>query len=342
MMRKRNLTVMLSLAALALVFSSVSSAADGWKPTRAVTIYCSSGAGGMTDLCNRALAAAFKDYFGVPFNVTNMVGGGGGTGVNHVYNLPRDGYSILGAADNLHGLGIRGAFNHPNTVWDVMLLTSAKGSISVSSDSPYKTLDDLVQAIKKAEESGTLMKGGASQAGCVWSVKMAQFNEVTDTKVNVLPYEGSTKTIVALLSGEIDVILCGLAEQDDYVKAGKIRPLAMIEADDYTHSTAGHIQSLAKYYPEFAKYKQAMQWGGIAFPVDTPKEIIDAYYKAFEYALTSKPVVDLATTRNVDVVGLYGEAGAKAIADNDSVFAWVIYESGLAVKSPEEFNIPRP
>ncbi len=343
MMRKKNYALVMSLAAVAcFCMATVSQAADEWKLTRAVTIYCWSSPGGFTDLCNRALAAAFKDYFDVPFNVTNMLGGGGGTAANHIYNMQRDGYSILGASDAMHALGIRGAFNYPNDVWDVMFLINAKGVISVRADSPYQTLDDLVKAIKKAETDGELMKGGASQAGNVWGVKMAQFNQVTGTKVNVLPYEGSSQTLIGLLSGEIDIALCGLAEQEDYIRAGRIRPLAMIEPEDYELKGIGRIPSLAKDYPDFASYKQAMQWGGIALPADTPKEILDAYHKAFVAATKSKPVTDFGTNRNVDIICVIGDEAKQLVAENDSVYAWIIYDAGLAVKSPEEFGIPRP
>ena len=343
MLRNRRFAVSTAavgvIMAVCLALSAIcpAQAGEGWKPSRTVTIFCWSAAGGFTDLCNRALAASFSEQFGVPFNVTNMIGGGGATAANHIWNLPRDGYSILGASDGLHAMGVRGGFTQPNNVWDVMFLISAKGAISVREDSPYKTFDDLLAAMK-----ASTMKSGASQAGSVWMIKLAQVIKLVGTNLTILPFEGSNQTLVSLLAGEIDIALCGLAEQEDYIRAGKVRPLAMIEPEDFNLPQVGNIPSIAKWYPEFATMKQAMQWGGIAFPVDTPKEILDAYHAAFQVAVNSKPVQDFAVPRNIAIVNVTGEDAKKLVAENDSVYAWTIFDAGLAVKSPEEFGIPRP
>ncbi len=309
-----------------------------WKPTRPVTIVCFVGAGGGTDLASRTLAKVFEDYFEVPFQVVNMTGGSGGVGANHVLNSKRDGYTILGASEPLHGLTVLGALDKPTVdLWDAMMLIGSEGAVSVPADSPYQSFDELIAAAKTKQ-----IKAGAAQAASTWSAKLHQVEALTGVKFNQLPYEGSHPSQVAAMSGEIEVVVTSLSEQADYIKAGKLRPLAAISKVDEEVPGWGTVPSITKWYPGYADMTPAMQWLGMAIPRDMPENIAAAYHKAFEYATTSPEVKKVASDLGYKIFGLHGAEAEPVHRQLDSIYSWVLYDAGAAMKSPEEFGIKRP
>lgn len=309
-----------------------------WKPTRPVTIVCFVGAGGGTDLASRTIAKVFEKHFGVPFQVINMTGGSGGIGANHVLNAKRDGYTILGASEPLHGLTVLGAVDKPTSEqWDAMMLIGSEGAISVPTTSPYQTLEELVEAAKTKE-----LKAGAAQTTSTWSAKLHQVEKVAGVKFNQLPYEGSHPSQVAALSGEIDIVVTSLAEQADYIKAGKLRPLAAISKTDEEVPGYGTVPSISKFYPEFNELTPAMQWLGMAIPKDMPENIKKAYHEAFEAAKDSEEVKKVASDLGYKIYGLHGEEAVETHKQLDSIYSWTLYNAGAAKISPEEFGIPKP
>ncbi|WHH61495.1 tripartite tricarboxylate transporter substrate binding protein [Petroclostridium sp. X23] len=311
---------------------------EAWKPTRPVTIVCFVGAGGGTDLASRTIAKVFEKEFGVPFQVVNMTGGSGGVGANHVLNAKRDGYTILGASEPLHGLTVLGALDKPTAdIWEAMMMIGSEGAISVPASSPYQTLEELVEAAKTKE-----LKAAAAQATSTWGAKLHQVEAVTGVKFNQLPYEGSHPSQVAALSGEVDVVVTSLAEQAEYIKAKKLRPLAAISTEDEEVPGYGKVPAITHSYPKYAELTPAMQWLGIAIPKDLPENIKKAYHDAFEKAKDSEEVKKVASDLGYKIYGLHGEAVEKTHKQLDSIYSWTLYNAGAATKSPEEFDIPKP
>ncbi len=308
-----------------------------WKPTRPVTIVVYAGAGGGTDLAARGLGKAFEEYFGVPFTVVNMTGGAGGVAANHVWNQEHDGYTLFGCSSGVHSLNVVGAFDVTNDNWEYKMALGTPGVLSVSSDSPYQSIEDLV----KAGSSSTL-KSSASSAGCVWDLKVSQLEQMGNIKVNHMPYEGSQPSMVAALSHEVDFAVTGLAEQREYILADKLRPLAVIEKEPVVLDGYGEIPSLASVYPEFETLPSPMVWTGIGIPADTPQNIKDAYEKAFVAAMASDRMKKLSEDTKWGLLGIQGSKAAGITQQQDSIYSWALYDLGSAKKSPEEFGIGRP
>lgn len=310
-----------------------------WKPERPVTVVCWSSAGGGTDLQSRAMAKALEKEMGVSFQVVNMTGGGGGVAANNVFSQKRDGYTILGMSEGVHGIPVLGTFDKTSDAFELMMVLSSQGVISVSADSPYKTIEDLIAAAK----SKTL-KSSSSQAGSIWTLKLLQFEKSTGVKFNHLPYEGSQPSHVAALNGEVDVVVTAFAEQKEYILAKKLRPLAAIDTEGIEFPGIDKIPALADKFPKFKELPPVMMWVGMGMPSDTPENIKKAYRDAWAKAVKSKEVEDLAKTTGFKILG-YSSSDPKTkelLKKMDSSFAWTLKEEGLATKSPELFNIPKP
>ena len=120
-------------------------------PTKPITLVAPYGPGGASDLASRTLAAVAPKYIGEPVVVVNRTGAGGVTGSTYVNKSKPDGYTLL-----LARIGCQAVAPALNATipykWDQFtflgLLELNPFVYVVKADSPYKTLDDLLKAIK--------------------------------------------------------------------------------------------------------------------------------------------------------------------------------------------------
>ena len=333
----------LSIILAVLVFASnvflCGSACDiEWAPKKTVTFYLYSGAGGDTDTAMRALAACWQKKYGVAFNVVNMTGGAGGIAANYVYNQPSDGYSLFGMADGCSTMNVLGAFEHTNDVWDIMLLFGGVGCIGVPIDSPYKTLEELVDAAK----SGENIRLSCCSPGTIWHVDAVQVDQGLEAGFNVLTYDGSAQAIIGLLSGEADVVCSSLGEQSEYIKSGDIRPLAVLtDSSRKIDGFDGEIPAITDIYPLFKDIEFARQWNGVGIRADAAPEVLKFYEKAFEEAVNSGELDSVKRARNTEYVALTGEDAHSFVDTCTSACSWIMWDLGVATVSPDNFGIQR-
>lgn len=312
---------------------------DGsWKPTKKVTFYLYSGAGGDTDTAMRALAAYWQEKYGVPFNVVNMTGGAGGIAANYVYDQPSDGYTLFGMADGCSTMNVLGAFEHTNDVWDIMLLFGGVGCIGVPKDSPYQTLEELVNASR----SGENIRLACCSPGTIWHVDAVQFNEGVGAGLNILTYDGSAQALIGLLSGEAEVVCSSLGEQSEYILSGDIRPLAVLTNSSRTiDGYDGEIPAITDIYPQFADVEFARQWNGVGIKADADPAILDFYENAFMEAVRSGKLDEVKTARKTEYIGLIGADAHSFVDTCTSTCSWIMWDLGMATVSPENFGIER-
>jgi tripartite-type tricarboxylate transporter receptor subunit TctC len=311
--------------------------ADEW-PARPIEDSVWASAGGGTDTTNRILTKAMEPFLGGRIHVVNRTGGGGGVAMNHVWSQPRDGYSWLGASEAMQNITVMGFHPTQTKDWRWYIVGGSPGSIAVRGDSPYKTLDDLIAA---AQENPGKVKIGHCPIGCVWHLKAIALSNAASVKTNYVPYEGSAPAMVAALTGEIDAVVSSISEQAEYIKAGKLRPLGMIEMAPYSFPGVGEIEAAGVKYPDVQKIP-ARQWLGIAIPNDVPADVVSKIDNAFERAMQSDAVKELAKERHMELSGAYGEASQKILRGMESAVSWNLWELGVAKHSPEKFGIPKP
>ena len=312
---------------------------ESWTPKKTVTFYLYSGAGGDTDTAMRALSAYWQKKDGVTFNVVNMTGGAGGIAANYVYDQPSDGYTLFGMADGCSTMNVLGAFEHTNDVWDIMLLFGGVGCIGVPSNSPYETLEDLVNAA----QSGKNVRLSCCSPGTIWHVDAVQFDQGVNAGLNILTYDGSAQAIIGLLSGEADVVCSSLGEQSEYIKSGDIRPLAVLT--DSARTIEGYekeIPAITDIYPAFQDIEFARQWNGVGIKADADPAILKFYEDAFVEALESGELDAVKEARNTEYIGLIGDDARSFVDTCTSACSWIMWDLGVATVSPEDFDIQRP
>jgi tripartite-type tricarboxylate transporter receptor subunit TctC len=309
-------------------------------PKRNITNVVVWSAGGGTDTSNRIISAEMAKFLGVNINVINKTGGvSGSVGMSYVYNRPADGYTLSGLSESVVTASVQGGWDKKMDVWDFFIVGGSPDIISVTPDTPYKTLEDLIEAAKKSPKS---IRASASAAGSIHHLNLLAVENGSGAKFNYIPYGGSAPSQNAAMAGEVSVVVTSLAEQQQLLRGGKLRPLAMLIPDSFDVATLGTIPSAFKSYPNLSKYLPISQAIGFAVRADTPVEIKAKLEDAFKKAMATDKLKNWAKDNYYLLSGKTG-ADAKAVFDSlESNFAWTLWELKAAKVDPATLGIPKP
>ena len=168
-------------AALALL-GLLPLAAFGAYPERPITLIVPWGAGGGTDATARIIGVLLEKELGQPINVVNRTGGSGVVGHSAIAQAAPDGYTIgiitveIGMMHWQALTELNGASYTP-----IALVNADPAGVQVAADAPYKTVNDLVAAIKA--NPGKLKASGTGQGG-IWHLNCHSMPAVGDVMSN--------------------------------------------------------------------------------------------------------------------------------------------------------------
>ncbi|EAJ3790791.1 Bug family tripartite tricarboxylate transporter substrate binding protein, partial [Campylobacter coli] len=202
------------------------------EPNRPECIAPAQPGGGFDLTCKLIQVGMLKaNIISTPMRVTYMPGGVGVVAYNTmVNNRSKDGNVVVafssGTLLNI-ATGKHGKYNENNVKW----LASAGvdyGMIAVKSDSPYKNLEDLINALHKDPNSISIGAGG-SIGGQDWmqTALLAKTINIDVKKIRYVAFEGGGDALTSLLGNHIDVISAGIAELVPQIETGTIRVLAI-------------------------------------------------------------------------------------------------------------------
>lgn len=308
-------------------------------PARDITTVVVWGAGGGTDVCNRTVMAVMNDILPVNVNVINKTGGAAGSvGMTYGYSAAHDGYTITGLSESNVTAGVKGAWSNRFNVWDTFIIGGSPDVLSVTPDSPYNSIEELVEAAKADPGS---IRAGASGSGSIHHLNLLAFENGSDAELNFIPYDGSAPAQNAAMTGEITVIITSVAEQAELIRGGKLKPLGMMTPDSFDLDGTV-IPSAFDAYPDLSNYLPLAQSIGFAIPADVPQEVKDVLYAAFDEAMASDEVKTFGQEKYYILSGKRGAEANAVFAALESNFAWTLWELGAADVNPEDLNIPKP
>ena len=332
--------VLHGLVLAALATSSISFAADKY-PTRDITNAVVWGAGGGTDVCNRTISAEMAKELDVNINVINKTGGvAGSIGMNYVKGRPADGYTLVGLSESNVTSAVQGGFTDKFTnVWYPFIVGGSPDVISVTPGTGIKSFKALVE---KAKANPGKIKACASGAGSIHHLNLLAVEDGTGAKFQFVPYKGSAPCQNAALTGEMQVVVTSVAEQQQLIKGGKFVPLAMLVANDFTIDGFGTIPTAFGDYPKLSEFLPIMQAIGFAVHNDAPDSAKMALGKAFEKAMASDALKEFAKSKYYVLSGKHGKDAQMVFDSLESQFTWKLHELGAAKYSPAKFGIPKP
>lgn len=196
-------------------------------PDRAIEIIVPFGVGGGSDTAARAVAEGLKPLLKVPLVITNMPGGGATKGMLHVSQQPAEGYILL-AVTTSHLIDAVKPKTRAHILRDfdpLMRIQWDTSAVSISGDSKFKTLADLVDWGKKNPKA--LKFAGTSPGG--WSeIQTVAFFKKVGVEVTFIPFDSGAEIKAAIMGGHITGAVEELAETLPLIEAGKLKALTVI------------------------------------------------------------------------------------------------------------------
>ena len=325
--------------AAALLFAVTAVAAHAqWKPTKPITIIVPWAAGGSTDQVTRVTASEIEKALGQKVIVVNQPGASGSIGTKNTLEAAKDGYTwTAGAAQDLGTYAVLGMLDTKIGDWALFLNVANVSTLSVNPGTPYKTANELIDAMKAKPGAISVATAGVNSSG---HSAMEAIAKATGAKYKHVTYDGGNPAVVSTVAGETDVTTQLTVEQAEMIRGKKLRPLAVIGDKPVELDGYGTIDPLTKTLPTF---KAPANYFGIFIPKSVPPEVIATVEKIWaEQIAKSAALKSYATSRGAQFTPIAGAAAQQAVAPAVSANAWAAFDGGKAKVSPDTLGIAKP
>jgi tripartite-type tricarboxylate transporter receptor subunit TctC len=320
-MMKRPRRQFLKLAAGAIALPAMTGVARAQAyPARPVRIIVGFPPGGINDIYARLIAEWLSRRLGQSFYVENKPGAGGNIGTETVVRAPPDGYTLL----LITSIDARNAtlydnlkFNFVRDIAAVASISENMGVLVALPSSPVASVVDLIAAAKRDPGAITVASAGVG-TGPYFFFEL--FRSLTGTKMLHVPYRGEGPALTDLLGGQVQLYFATVAGSIEYIRAGKLRPLAVTGAS--RASVLPDVPAIKEFVPAY----EATGWVGIGAPRNTASAIIDKLNKEINDSLA-----DPALKQRVEQMG--GTIFASAPAEFDKFIAYDTEKWGKVIRA---------
>ncbi len=237
--------------------------------------------GGVADVVGRPVAEAMGRFLKQSVVVENRGGAGGGIGMAQVAKARPDGYTLLMALSSIVVLPEADKILQRAPMFELAQLQAvARFSadptvLVVRADSPLKTYAEFMAYVRV--NPAKLSFGSSGNYGTM-HVPMEQLKAATGSFMLHVPYTGAGPAVLALLSGQIDVLATGPSTVSQQIKSGKLRALAQWGSGRL--AVLPEVPSLR----ELGVPIEYSQWSGLFVPAGTPPGIVDKLRQAARFA----------------------------------------------------------
>lgn len=300
---------------------SIAAAAQTF-PSRPVKLVVTYPPGGSSDLMARIMGQKLSVVWGQPVVIESKPGAAGSIGMEYTARQPADGYTFvvgnLGPA-SVNPLITKVPYNMDKDFIPVALTATGPNILVVPANSPYKTLGDLLTAART--NPGTI-NFGTSGAGSMAHLGGELIMRQASIKMIGVPYKGGGLAVNDLLAGHLHMMVSDALPVSQFIKTGKLRPLAI---------TSAKRSPMTPDIPTFAEAGLpglvAENWWGVFLPAGTPKAIVDSYHSALVKIMADPDLKErfaglgveaMATTQDEFRTFLAAETAkyTKLVADN--------------------------
>jgi tripartite-type tricarboxylate transporter receptor subunit TctC len=219
-----------ALAAAALTAISAPAAAQTF-PSKNIVMIVPYTPGGSADLFSRVMGQKLGEMWGRNVVVENRPGASGMIGTEIATKAEPDGHTLLGHTSSYPATASVRAklpFDPARAIVPVAMTARAPMLIAVHPSVPAKNVKELVAAAKRVPGG---LNYGSSGAGGNNHFSGALFASAAGIKMTHVPYKGISLAVIALASGEIEVVISSQAALSSQLKAGRVRALAVTSAE---------------------------------------------------------------------------------------------------------------
>ena len=238
-------------------------------PSRPVRIVVPFAPGGTFDIMARLIGQWLTEKLGgQPFVIENRAGAGGNIGTELVVRAPADGYTLLlvGAANAISAtLYEKLNFNFIRDIVPVAGIARVPEVMVVNPSLPATTVRELIAYTKANPNKLTMASGGI---GTLSHVEGELFKMMTGVNLVHVPYRGLGPALTDLLGGQVQVMFASISASIEYVRAGKLRALAVTTAT--RSDELPDVPTVAEFVPGY----EASGWFGMGAPKSTSSEVV--------------------------------------------------------------------
>lgn len=261
-------------AALAVSLMAASPLAAQQYPSKPIRMVLPFPPGAPSDLVGRTVAQKLGEQMGQNFVPDNRTGAGGTLGLSMVAKAPPDGYTLLVTSPTI----ALSPLLYSNLSYDVLRdfapvarLASIENVMLVHPTVPAKTLKEFIALARSNPGKLNYGSGGPGTTNHLANELLKSLEKLNMVHV---PYKGATLATVALIGGEVDQVIVSVASVLPLIKAGKVRPIAVLS--EKRDPTFPHVPTSTEAgYPNF----RMSIWYGMMAPGGTPREIVDRLYR---------------------------------------------------------------
>src|SRR5260221_4583280 len=264
---------------------------------------------GSVDIMERLLGQWLSDRLGQQFNIENRLGASPNLGTEAVVRASPDGYTLLmidvSAAVNVT-LYDKLSFNFSRDIAPVANVARVPNVIAVHPSFPAKTVPEFIAHAKANPGKISMATAGNGSTSHIFG---ELFKMMAGVNLVAVPYRGGGPALIDMLSGQVDVIFVPTAASIEYVRAGRLRGLAL--------TSTTRIDALPDLPPvaDFVPGYEASSWYGIGAPRNTPAEIIHRLNKEINAGLAEPKIK-----------ARFADIGGAALPGSPADFAKVIAE----------------
>ena len=294
----------LRLAAGAAALPAVSRIARAQTyPSRPVRVIVPFAPAGTTDILARLIGQWLSEQLGQSFIVENRPGASTMIGTEAVVRAPADGYSLILAATasaiNTTLYEKKISYDFLRDIAPVAGILRVPNVVVVHPSLPVRTIPELIAYAKANPGRINVESPGAGTSS---HLAGELFKVMTGVDMIHVQYRGNGPALIDLLAGQVQVGFDTMPASIEYVRAGKLRALAVTTAR--RSQALPNVPTMSEFLPGF----EASGWIGIGAPSGTPPEIIDKLNQEINVGLANPTI-------NQRIVDLGGEPFVSSPAD---------------------------
>jgi len=311
------------LAGFALAACASAALAQGY-PNKPVHVVISFTPGSSTDIVGRLVFSKVSEYWGQPVVSENRPGAGGSIGSAAVAKASPDGYTLL-INSSAHAVNpaiyAKLPYDTKKDFIDIAPLTLQPNVLVVAGDSPYKTLQDLVESAKLYP--GRLNIGHAG-IGSGTHLNTERFIAASGIKVVQVPFKGTPEVITNLLAGAVHAYWAPISAALSNVKSGRLRPLAVSTAK--RNPQLPNVPTTAE---AGVRNAESPLWFGVWAPANTPAAIISKVNADVRKALADPGIKEKLVNLGNDTMDMSPKEFSDFVDAEIAVYAKVIRDAGI-------------
>ena len=313
----------LVIAALVLALGSGATLAQAY-PAKPVRLILPFPPGAPNDTVGRALGQKLAELIGQNVVPDNRPGAGGNVGIAVAAKSPPDGYTVVLATPGIAispALYSKLGYDAATDFAPVARVTAQQNVLVVHPSVPAKTLKQFISLARAQPGKLTFASGGAGTTNHLANELLKHLERIDMVHV---PYKGATLGMIAMIGGEVDEVIVPVAAALLQIRAGKVRPLAVLS------------ERRVPPLPEVPTAKEAgidnfvvSLWYGMFAPARTPPDIVARLSREVIRALESADLRERLGALGVDPWPGTPEELASLVRSETVRYAGLIKSIGL-------------